>query len=655
MSGLYDIGTSALLSYQRALATTGHNISNANTEGYTRQTVEFGTRPAQASGAGYTGKGVQVNNIERQYDSFLSDQVRVHTSEHSSVDQYYKLSREMDNLLADPKAGLTPALEDFFGAVQDVSNDPSSTAARQSMMAQGEAISSRFHFLDGRLTELQDRINRQMQTTADEINQYAQSIADLNEEIVRAKGVAGGKPPNDLLDRRDLLVNKLSERVNVTTVDQDDGSINVFIGSGQALVLRYESTQMTVGADEYESTQRRILLEGQDMTGAMQGGTLGGVLDFQDEILDPMRKSLGRIAVAVSESFNDQHKLGMDLNNQMGGDFFTDLTQVAAQPSAKNDSATDYDFQATITDETQLTTSDYKLEYDGGTATYSLTRMSDNTTIFSGEPAGNFPVATGEGFQVELSAGTSITDSDSWMIRPTFNSSANMGMALDKPKEIAAAAPLRGHAATSNLGTAEMTDPVIESTTQLPPNFPMGGDIQLTYDATNTEYTVAAPGGWTVAPDPVPYDPATDSGQTQTVTLTNGGEDVTISFTIEGEPQDGDTLSIADNTDASGDNRNALDLIDLQTKGIIDGGDADYQGAYAGMVADVGTKAYLAEQNASVQKTLLDNAIEEFEGVSGVNMDEEAAKLLQYQQAYVAAAKYVSTVDELFNTLLNSV
>jgi len=245
MSGLFGIGSSALAAFQSALNTTAHNIANVNTEGYSRQQVEFGSRPPQYTGYGYIGTGVDTKSVERIFDNFVESQVRGYTASSSELEVFHNYATQIDNVLADPDAGLSTAMQRFFGALQDLADDPTATAARQVVVSEAQALTDRFHSLNGWLEGINDQVNASLEGSVDEVNRLTTAIADLNHKIVLAEGVADEQPPNDLLDQRDSLIRELAEHVSVTTSRQDDGSINVMVGTGQALVVGNSVTHMT--------------------------------------------------------------------------------------------------------------------------------------------------------------------------------------------------------------------------------------------------------------------------------------------------------------------------------------------------------------------------------------------------------------------------
>ena len=632
MADLLNIGVSGLLAFQRNLSTVSHNISNVNTPGYSRQRVELGTRTPQFTGGGYVGSGVQVSGVQRVYDSFLTSQVRATTSSNGQLQNLYSYASQVDNLLADPQSGLSPALQDFFGAVQDVADDPASIPARQVLLSNAAGLTDRFQYMNQRLGDLRSGVNTQIQTIATEINSLAQNIANVNRDIVDALGAGGGSVPNDLLDKRDTLIAQLAERVAVTTIPQDDGAVNVFIGSGQSLVVGAASNTLVTAPNAFDPTR----LEAAFKTGtttviisdSLTGGTLGGALQFRNQVLDSAQNSLGRLATGLVNTFNAQHLEGQDLNGALGAAFFT---AGAAQVLARSSNGGSGVVSAAIADANALTSSDYRLQNNAGT--YTVTRLSDNTvTTLAGFPGAP---ATVDGVTISLSSGV-INSGDSFLIRPTRNGARDISVAISDPRKIAAAAPIRTSKSLSNLGSATISSGEVLNSA----NAALLNAVTITFNSPPTTFAVTG-----VAPDPSP------------VTYTSGTNIAYNGWQIQitGTPQAGDTFTIQQNANGVSDNRNALLLGGLQTQLTLAGSSASYQDLYGQVVAQVGATTHQADIGRQAQEGLLRQVTGARDAVSGVNLDEEAADLVRFQQAYQAAAQVISSSNNLFDALLNAV
>lgn len=732
-SSIFNIGVSGLNAAQAGILTTGHNISNASTPGFTRQQVVDTTNTPMSTGAGFLGQGVNVQTVKRIYSASLTGQVLAAQNGTAEMDSYQAQISQIDTLLADPSAGLSSGLSAFFNAVQVVSSDPSSIPARQAMLSGAQSLASRFQSLDQRLSEIRTGTNAQITSEASVINSYAQQLADINQSIVLAQGNGTGQPANDLLDRRDQIISDLNKEIRVSTVLQGDGTYTVFIGNGQPLVV---GTQVsTLRAMQATDEPQKVILAIQASAGSspitlqesmLSGGKLGGLLAFRSQSLDAAQDALGRIALGLSQTFNDQHKLGQDLNGVPGGNFFTVPAPVVTPSTLNGGSAI---LSATIVN------SDYRLDVAGGN--YVVTRLSDGSNQGTFAPAA-FPVTldgitltlgagattNGDSFVVRPgnpvgsrvvassgnTAGASLPDSnasniqslevsdyrlsylaantftltrlsdnaawtgvgasptqalanlaaqhqtgitlsfngtpsvgDSFTIQPTRNAASSIGLAIRDPSSIAVAAPVRSATGTANTGTAQISAPMVYDKSYLP--LTGTGKATLTYNA--GVFTVAGPGGagtW-----PAVANITFGSGNTISF---NG-----MSFSISGTPQNGDTFTLGNNTGGVSDNRNALLLGQLQTQSTLaasPGGSAtaSYQSAYSQIVSQVGNKAREIQVTGQGLQALADQAQTARDSASAVNLDEEAANLLRYQQAYQAAAKMITVAGKLFDTLL---
>lgn len=650
MADILNIGISALQAYQRSLTTIGHNIANSETEGYSRQRVDYATRTPMQLGNSWLGTGVKVTQIERQYDQFLAGSVRSSLSATNQMDTYYTNASRLDNLLADADTGLDPSIQDMFSAIHAVADDPTSIAARNVLLAETRSMVDRFHDLNSQIDEARRQLNNELRSSVSEINSLAQNLADVNAKIVSSPG-----SPNDLLDQRDLLLNKLSEIVGITTVSQSDGAINVFVGKGQALVIGSVAATLAtaVGAD---GNNLEIQYSGQAgaqvITDYMTGGSVGGLLSFRSEILDVSQNKLGLVALGIIDELNAQHQLGMDLDGNLGGLMF-DAPQTTQGVVVQNAAATGTVAFA-YSDITDLTDSDYRLIYNSGTS-YTLTRLSDNTT-FNLDTA--IPASlTNDGFTLTL--GGAPAAGEYAIIRPTRVAARDIDLNITNGREFAAAAPIATGASSSNTGTTgaitagevvDISNASFQTTAgALTPPILIQFTSATTYDIINASTLVAIESG-------IAYTSGAE------VFPTPGALDYGYRIQITGAPASGDEFTVGYNTGGIGDNRNALALGQIQTANVLQGDSANalaatssIQGTYAQLIADVGTKTSVAEGNYSSQKALLDFNQNSYSSVSGVNLDEEAANLVRFQQAYQAAAQVIAVSNTLFDSLLNAV
>lgn len=658
MADILNIGTSALLSFQRSLTTTGHNIANSDTEGYSRQRVNLATQPPQLTGVGYLGSGVKVTEIERMYDDFLAIQMRSAQTSASEMEIYFSHASRIDNILADPNIGLDPAIQDFFNAMQVVADDPSSISTRQVLLSEAGSMVNRYQDLSRQFSDANNNLNQEMSDLANEITGLAQSLARVNQGIVEAIGASGGGSPNDLLDQREVLLNDLSKLVGISVVPQDDGAWNVFIGKGQALVMGGVNATLTSINSASDPSQRDIAFTNvsgtQVVTSQLSGGELGGLINYRDQILQPAINQLGLVAIGMTDRINSQHQQGLDLDGSLGGQFFASHS-VGILDNANNvGSAT---VTAAFVDTGNLTVSDYELKATTVADQFTLTRLSDGqvTTLNTG---GAYPYTTAEIDGITVTISAAATAGDRYLIQPTHDAARNMQLLISDPRKIAAAGPIRALHSTnsgggSNQGSGDISQPDFSSTSNLPLAAP--ATITLEWGATahlgGSGFTVTGGPGGTIA-----YDPATQSnGATFTFAAYAG-----MSFTMTGTPVAGDRFVIENNSGGVGDNRNALKLADLQSTdtmlGQTGGGQqtATFQETYGQLVSEVGSKTHQAEVNFNATDGLRERHQNSLLSVSGVNLDEEAANLIKYQQAYQAAAQVISVANTLFDTLIGA-
>lgn len=381
-NSLYGIAVSALNAAQIGLSTTGHNIANANTTGYSKQAITQTTQAPQPQGTGFIGRGVQITTITRTYDEFLNRQVQAATSQDGYLSTLNSHLSDLDNLLADPSAGFSPSLQDFFAGVQTVANDPKSAPARQSLLGLSESMVTKLQTINNRLSTLRNDINGEIQASVANINSVTSQIAQLNDQIILIKGQASNQPPNDLLDKRDQLVTDLNKYVKGTVVKQSDGSYNIFIGNGQNLVVGNQS--FTLGAVPAPDDQQRLDVAYQQFgatavipSNLLSGGSLGALLEYRNNTLQTTQNAIGRVALALASNVNSQNRLGQDLNGQIGGNFFKMALETTRREFGLGDGT--QSLSATIvTTDVPFIESDFNVRADAATGDYIITRLTDN-------------------------------------------------------------------------------------------------------------------------------------------------------------------------------------------------------------------------------------------------------------------------------------
>lgn len=636
MANILGIGQSALNAAQIGLATTGHNIANAATPGYNRQMVVQDSAGGQDMGGGFIGKGTNVVAVKRVYNEFLQNQVQSSQTSKGMLDNYYGQIKLIDNMLSDPTVGVSPALQDFFTGVQTLSSDPNSAAARQSMLSGAETLAARFQTMDSQLTEIREGVNSQIRTAMEAVNTYARQISDLNTQIERAMRNSTGQEPNDLLDERDQAILQLAKEVKVSIVKQGN-PYDVYIGNGQSLVINSKTYDLVQMQSPYDSGRMEIgYVNQQGITmleeNSFAGGRLAGLMDFRSQTLDQAQNTLGRMAIVMADAFNRQHMLGQDQNGTMGQAFFN-----VGQPmvTSSTDNTGTGEVTATLSNASQLTTSDYQIRITqeeilpGQPLAYSIMRLSDGVTF------GSSPV---DGVTLNFSGPLKV--GDQFRLRPTVNGAdADLGIsvAIKDKSLIAAAAPIRTTAATTNTGTGRISEGSVN------PGLPVNAELRNPATITFTSPTTYTVSGTSVLPPP----PATEFTYTPGADISFNGWTMKIS----GTPAPGDSFFVAPNTGGVGDGRNAVRLGALQTASLVDG-KTTIQGAYSEMVNQLGNKTRELEVTSSAATKLAELATRSRDAESAVNLDEEAANLLRYQQAYQAAGKVMKTAGELFDLLL---
>lgn len=631
VADLFTSALSGMNAAQLGVATAEHNIANASTPGFTRQQIMVGSRAGQQTGAGFIGQGVDVTGVKRIYDEFLTTQVRLEQTQASYLSTYHTALKQIDNMVSDPAAGMSSAMQGFFDAVNGVANNPESVPARQTLLSNAQFAVNRFQAIDQRLTDIANGLTGQISTSVNTVNSYAKQIAFLNGSIKRAIAGGQGQQPNDLLDQRDQLISQLNQEIKTNVLQQPDGTVGVFVGSGQALVVDERAMQLQTVQSPNDPGKVEVAYLNNGKTtylqqSTLQGGNLGAYLAFRDQSLEPARNALGRMALGMAASINQQNRLGQDLNGALGGNLLT-----AAAPridkNANNNPVSGVP-SVTIASVAGLTTSDYQLTFNGGTS-YTLLRLSDKTTTsYAGLPQ------TVDG--MTITAPAPVTAGDSFLIRPTANAARDIELVTNDPARIAAAAPMRAAAALTNTGTATISSGTVNAPPPPDANLQSPVSINFTSPATFT-VTGAVPA--------VAGAVAYTSGQS----ISYNGWTVQIT----GTPAAGDVFNVTTNSNATGDNRNALLLAGLQTQNLMANGTASLQGVYGQLVGEIGAKTYELSVTSLAQDNMVAQTVASQQAVSGVNLDEEAANLIRFQKAYQAAAKAMQIAQTMFDAIMN--
>ena len=542
MPSIFDVGSSALNSLQRAISTTGNNIANVNTDGYSRQLVEFSTRNPEYNGGFYLGSGVEVSSIHRAYDQFLTQDVRARTSTTGYYQLYANTASLVDDLMADPATSISAAMDEFFASMEAVANSPTTQPERQVMLSQAQTLAGRFNYVDARLSELAEDLNQRIEVFSVDINRHTSDIAQLNEQIRRIEMSAGG-PANDLLDHRDRVIEELSALMRLDVQSQEDGTVNIFTASGHRLVSGGEAETLRISSAPQPDGPVSVYLSGPggfetELTEFALGGELGASMDVATNVIDRARREIGLLALGLTDTFNTQHSSGSTLEQEVGGDFFSAIDPTVTTNILNSGTTT---ASAVIDDVTALTGASYEVEY---TSTgIVVTNLSTNQ---SQEVVGdNISI---EGVTITVSAFDAAAEGDRFLIEPTARAASAIAVELTDTSGIAAAS--------------------------------VGAGI--------------------------------------------------------------------------GDNSNMMALIALRDANNLKTGQQSIYDIYNNSVSNVAVETRSSKANAETEASLLQSVTDRRQGIVGVNLEEEAANLIKYQQAYQAAAQVIAVANDAFDTLMRA-
>lgn len=652
---LMNVGVSALIANQQALTTTGHNIANVNSAGYSRQTVSTTALVGQNTGSGYVGKGVQVSTVTRHYNELLGRQSNAASAASAADAIRYQSLMQMQDVYSGGDASLGAAINSMMNAFADVEAAPTDGTARNVVLTRMSELTARFRSASASLQEQEYATKQQLTNNAAQVNSLASQVATLNSQIARA--LATGHQPNDLLDARDQAIREINQYVQTSQVEADDGSISLFVGGSQPLVLGSSTGQLSVAETaEYPGSGKLSLYFSQpngvrvELTANMVGGgEIAGLLKFNNDDLVVGRNLLGRQALAIGSELNQQNKLGLTLSGNYGTDLFKLTTRTQGWSNI-----TGYDVgnpaasaTATVTDTRSLVASDYKILFDGSN-TAQLIRQSDGMiTPLPIDPVNGIDAEVdGLQFTVPGNIATSATKGQSILFQP-FNTAADEIQPLvHNPNDLAVASAVSANIDGSNTGTLQLSSLRATDVAGVPAQ---GAPVRITFDgAGNYSYQTYDPltSSWSAPSAAAPYT----SGQAIQI---NGWN-----ITLTGTPANGDTVDVGNALDLGDGYKlnagNASAFLALRDATIFDGGTTLSDG-FSSAMAVIGTRTQSAKYAAQLSQTVANNLNADRTAVSGVNLDEEAARLLQYQQAYQASAKIIQTAQSLFDSVLNAV
>lgn len=631
MPSLLNIGASALLANQQVLRTTGNNIANVNTQGYTRQEVQLEARQGVNYGGGYYGGGVDAVTVLRKHSEMLTRQVALTGSVAAADEKRLDHLRKLEDLFPGGANGLGAAMGDMLNAFSDVANAPTDLTARTVVLARADELAARFRAVSANIDNLRTSLQEELVAEVRMVNSLATRIADVNREIRDAMG--SGHTPNDLLDRRDELIRELNTHVQTTTIPASDGSLSVFVASSQPLVLGTSASRVALSTDAFGDPLRSMLTMQRDgLTVEMNeatlgGGSLSGLLRFNNTDLADAGNLLGRMALALGTVVNQQHSLGLDLSGNTVGDLFTLGPVPDALPALLNTGSASIQVAVQTSPSSgapALSPSDYEIIFTGA-ASGTIRRVTDGqVTSFGAVPARI------DGLELQVS-GTA-NAGDRFMVTPYRQVTRDMDVAFASPRALAVASPVVASAGTANQGSLALQS---VQPRQNDPN--LSQTVTLTFTGAGT-FDVSGTG--TGNPTGVAYVPGQVIGY-------NGWE-----LTLKGTPQAGDTYTVRANAFPGVDAGNAHAMLAIRDLALFDG--AATTDGYAALMSDIGVRVQSAGFSSAVSRAIADNAATDKAAVAGVNLDEEAAKLLQYQQAYQASARMLQVSQTLFDTLIQN-
>ncbi|MGB5827484.1 MAG: flagellar hook-associated protein FlgK [Pseudomonas mandelii] len=683
---LLNIGMSGLAASQSSLMTTGNNIANADTAGYSRQQTVQGTKASNQFGNVYIGTGTTLADVRRVYNSYLDAQLQTTTSLNSDAAAYAGQISPLDALLSDSGTGLNGALTKFFASVQNVNAKPGDDASRQLLLSDAQALSNRFNSVSSQLAAQNASINGNLSNMADQVNKLAATVAQLNQKISEISN-AGGMP-NELLDARNETVRQLSTFTGAQVIERD-GNLDVYLGSGQPLVIGGTASTLSVASSLNDPSRMGIQLNRAgstvDITSVMTGGEMGGLLRYRSTVLDPAMNELGRVALVVADQMNTIQAQGIDKNGEFGSNLFNSINSAAqmAQRSVATvgNSAGSGNFDVSIEDSGKLTINDYKVTFTSGT-NYTVSRLPDGTSMGAFSTLTTPPPVI-DGFSLKLSGGTAAAG-DTFKITPTRNAAANIKTEMTDSKRLAIAAPLSASIAPGGSGT--LTIPAsgqptlttqfdiydsattlaiqngLQNSTPVKVVFGAGGGTTQTYQLLDAKGNALSSG--TIVP-----------GQNNTLSLSIPLVDAsgaaimdpgppavqrtaTFDMTVAGSPGQGSAINVTLSQPGTLDNRNGTALAGLQTKQTVDTGSASkgisLTDAYGKLVEGVGAKAAQGKLDSAATTAILANAKGARDSLSGVDLDEETGNLVKYQQYYTASSQIIKAAQEIFSTLINS-
>ncbi|MCL1066561.1 flagellar hook-associated protein FlgK [Shewanella olleyana] len=639
---LLNIARTGVLAAQSQMGVTSNNIANANTVGYHRQVAEQSTLESQKIGSSFYGQGTYVSDVKRIYNDFAARELRIGQTAMSGAETRYTKMNEMDQLYSQIGSMVPDRLNDFFASINSVADLPTDFGMRDSMLGAAQQTATSLNQMQSHLDSQMKQTNSQIGAVADRINEISNELANINLELMKS-----GNQDSQLLDQQDALILELSEYAEVNVIPLDNGGKSVMLGGSVMLVSGEVAMQVgTTAGDPYPNELRLTTSTGNQtlvIDGSKLGGQLGELFKFRDETLIPVNQELGQLALGIADAFNEMQSKGFDLNGELGQNIFTDIndpTMAAGRVGEYEGNTGTAKLRVNIDDVSQLTGSSYELSFTAP-STYELKDTKTGDIQALTYDAVNNQLTGGDGFSIQIdSTPAGFADGDTFEIRPNAGAAAGIGVVMTDAKGIAAAGPqITGEPTNSGETSVKLT-----SIDRTDPNFPIT-DSELTFQidtVTNTyqafDSTGAAVGG------PTAFTPPQ--------IITPYGFDFEIDDSSTGGVIDTYTFDLSF---AEGDNSNAVEMAKLVDAKLMNGGSTTLAGVFEGTKLDIGSQTKAAAVSVSSNEAVYLQAYNRVQSESGVNLDEEAANLMRFQQSYQASARIMSTAQEMFDSLLSSV
>ncbi len=643
---ILSIAYSGMSAFQNALSVTGNNIANIKTRGYSRQSIQFTPTPSRSFAGSFIGTGVAIGNVYRNADQFANAQVRSTLSIKSQYDTFYQQALQINKLLSQDGSSLSSSMQSFFDSLGQLNNSPDSVASRNVVMSQSQLLASQFSFLQQNLDQYQENSTAQVKEIANKINQLTSNLAAVNGQLMNSSNSP------ELLDQRDELLKQLSEFSDLTIVEQDNGMVNVGIGSGQMLVIGATQRALSVSYDQMTAQGTHVSLDTgagkTDITNQLVSGTLGGLLDYERNVLSKSSQIIGQMAIGLAQTFNAQNRLGMDLNNQLGQNIFTDYNSLALQLNRSVASATNAGtgvLSVNISDISQTQISDYQLVVtDAGANQVTLIRDSDGSAVTlnwtsspPAPPAGQIVI---DGMTITVDNIANLVDNDTFTIMPTRGAAANFALSMSDSRQLALASPVQTSASLNNTGQGKIDLGPILNTTGVMKEYTIDFISPTQFNLINVTDSITT--------GPITFVPNTDN-------VIQIPDNITPSYsiTLSGAPNTGDQFTAQYNQGGYGDNRNGLLLAGVQQQEIFSNGTETLFDVYSDLLSDTGSQTNEAKNRADAFQVLYKQSVDYQESISGVNLDEEAENLLQFKQAYEAAGKLMEIANQMMALLFD--